>query len=103
RELLAGGMFASSPKLSRFLEFTVERTLAGEGDALKEYRLGVEIYGRPPTYDPRIDPIIRVEARRLRAKLCQFYEATEAQAPVEIEYPKGSYVPSFRFRKQIDP
>jgi len=64
RELLDGYAFSTSPKLSRFLEFTIERTLAGESDALKEYRLGVEIYGRPPSYDPRTDPIVRVEARR---------------------------------------
>src|SRR5437016_5465507 len=48
RELLACDAFSTSPKLSRFLEFTVERTLTGESDALKEYRLGVEIYDRPP-------------------------------------------------------
>ena len=49
RELLACDAFSTSPKLSRFLEFTVERTLTGESDALKEYRLGVEIYDRPPS------------------------------------------------------
>jgi Tol biopolymer transport system component len=101
REVLACDAFSNSPKLSRFLEFTVDRTLAGEGDALKEYRLGVEIYGRPPTYDPRTDPIVRVEARRLRSKLSEFYETRASAGPVQIEYPKGHYVPIFQFREQI--
>jgi Tol biopolymer transport system component len=101
REVLASDAFSSSPKLSRFLEFTVERALAGASDALKEYSLGVEIYGRPPTYDPRTDPIVRVEARRLRSKLCEFYENRITFAPVQIEYPKGHYVPVFHFREHI--
>jgi len=100
RELLASDAFAASTKLSRFLEFTVEQTLAGNGEALKEYRIGVEIYGRPPDYDPRTDPIIRVEARRLRAKLKEYYETRGASAPVQVEYPKGSYAPEFRRRER---
>ena len=101
REVLRSDAFSHSPKLSRFLEFTVERTLAGESDALKEYSLGVEIYGRPPTYDPRTDPIVRVEARRLRFKLSEFYETRTTSGSVQIEYPRGHYVPVFRFREDI--
>ena len=89
QELLASDLFAGSPKLRKFLEFTVERTLAGTGDSLKEYHLGVTVYGRPADYDPRVDPIVRVEARRLRAKLKQFY-ASSGDGPVRIEYPTGS-------------
>src|ERR1051326_5352161 len=89
RELLASDAFAASTKLSRFLEFTVEQTLAGNGEALKEYRIGVEIYGRPPDYDPRTDPIIRVEARRLRARLQQFYGTRAHPTAATGEYPKG--------------
>src|SRR5690349_14255317 len=97
RDLLGSKFFANSPKLSRFLEFTVQRTLAGDPDSIKEYTLGVEIYGRHPTYDPRTDAIVRVEARRLRAKLNQYYSADAASCRVRIEYPKGTYVPLFHF------
>lgn len=79
--------------MSRFLRFVVERTLASRANELKEYAIGVEVFDRRPDYDPRVDPVVRVEARRLRAKLQAYYE----QAPSEfrIELPKGSYVPIF--------
>ena len=58
----------------RFLRLAVERALAGQADELKEYLIGVEVFDRKASYDPRVDPIVRVEARRLRAKLKAYYE-----------------------------
>ena len=69
--------------------------MAGETDRLKESVLGVEVFERPPDYDPRADPIVRVEARRLRARLDEYYAGEGAAAPVRIEVPKGGYVPLF--------
>jgi serine/threonine-protein kinase len=79
--------------MSRFLRFVVERVLTGRAGELKEYAIGVEVFDRRPDYDPRVDPVVRVEARRLRSKLETYYE----QAPDElrIQLPKGSYVPVF--------
>jgi len=91
-------LFARSLRMRRFLEFTIERRLAGKADELKEYVLGVEVFDRPPSHDPRIDPIVRVEARRLRAKLRGFYESAGAEEELMIEYPLGSYVPRFQLR-----
>src|SRR5688572_19381157 len=89
--------FANSERMARFLRCVVERAIAGRGDELKEYLVGVEVFDRRPDYDPRVDPIVRVEARRLRAKLEEFYGASNAaQSDVVIELPKGAYVPSFR-------
>ena len=62
----------------RFLRLTVERALAGQSDELKEYLIGVEVFDRKQSYDPRVDPIVRVEARRLRAKLKAYYEGDGA-------------------------
>src|SRR5512136_1313565 len=62
-----------SERLRRFLRLVVEETLAGRGDRLKEYVLGVEALERPASFDPRTDPVVRVEARRLRAKLADYY------------------------------
>src|SRR5439155_497976 len=67
-------LFSRSPRMSRFLRFTVERSLEGHAEELKEYLLGVEVFDRKPDYDSRIDPIVRVEARRLRAKLRSYYD-----------------------------
>jgi len=81
--------------MGQFLRFVVERTLAGGGGELKETVIGVEVFGRPPAYDPKADPIIRVEARRLRLKLHEYYAGTGLTDPVPILLPKGRYQPQF--------
>jgi len=93
--VLASAGFANADRLSRFLRFVVERSLAGEGDQLKEYLLGTEVFDRPADYDPRLDSIVRVEARRLRAKLSEYYEGPGRVDPVLIRVDKGSYVATF--------
>ncbi|MBE3133864.1 MAG: tetratricopeptide repeat protein, partial [Acidobacteria bacterium] len=85
-------------RLKRFLRFVVERTLDGRGSELKEYVVGVEVFERPASFDPRADPVVRVEARRLRFKLHDYYESEGGGDPVVIDLPKGSYVPAFRVR-----
>ena len=68
-KILSSRGFARSGRLSRFLKFAVEQTLAGRSENVKEQSIGLEVFDRKTDYDPRIDPIVRVEARRLRAKL----------------------------------
>jgi hypothetical protein len=97
--ILASSTFAQSERLSRFLRFAVEETLQGRGDQLKEYFFGVEVFDREEAYDPRTDPIVRVEAGRLRAKLGRYYETEGREDPVLIDLPKGSYVPGFQWRQ----
>ena len=87
--------FASSTRLCRFLTHVVNRTLDGDGDSLKEFSVAMEVFDRTADYDSNIDAIVRVEARRLRAKLKAYYET--ANDPVLIELRPGSYVPSFRW------
>ena len=93
--ILAADLFANAGRLSRLLRYVVERTLAGEGPLLKEYVLGTEVFDRGDTYDPRLDSIVRVEARRLRAKLDEYYRGPGAADPVIIVIPRGGYVPLF--------
>ncbi len=81
--------------MQRFLSFVVERTLAGQAADLKEYTIGVEVFDRPADYDPRIDSIVRVEARRLRRKLREYYAGPGAKNSIVISLPEGSYVPQF--------
>lgn len=96
--VLGSPEFATAGRHSRLLRYLVERTLAGEGDQLKEYVLGTEVFDRPASYDPRVDTIVRVEARRLRKRLEEYYRSTGAADPVAITLRPGSYVPSFAAR-----
>jgi TolB-like protein/Tfp pilus assembly protein PilF len=93
--LLASATLRGSERLRRFLKLVVEETLAGRGDRLKEYVIGVEVLERPDTYDPKADPVVRVEARRLRGKLADYYQSEGKADEVRIELPKGAYVASF--------
>lgn len=88
--------FARSPQLQRFLGFVVEETLAGRGERLKEYVIGLEVFSRPASYDPRTDSLVRVEARRLRVALASYYSGEGRDDTVVVELHKGCYVPSFR-------
>jgi len=93
--LLAGQCLRDSDLLRRFLRYVVEHTLAGEADQLKEYRLGLEVFDRDESFDPRIDPVVRMAARRLRSKLQECYENGNAQSGLRIEVPKGGYAARF--------
>lgn len=88
--------FRKAKQLARFLGYAVEKTLAGVEDALKETVLGMEVFGRGRDFDPRSDPIVRIDARRLRARLAEYYESEGAGDPIVIEFEPGSYVPRFR-------
>jgi adenylate cyclase len=101
--ILKSKLFVQSERLRRFLSVVVERTLAGEGDEIKEYMLGRDVFDRDHTYDPRVDSIVRVEARRLRVKLRQYYQELGAADPVLINFRKGSYIPVFRYLKPAGP
>jgi TolB-like protein len=94
--ILESSIFVQSDRLSRFLRYTVETTLAGDAEILKEYVIGTEVYKRKPPYHPSTDSIVRSEARRLRSKLKEYYESVGKDDPVFIYYRLGSYAPVFR-------
>jgi len=96
--ILASATFSSADRMSGFLRYIVERTLAGEGDQIKEYVIGVAVFGRGDDYDPRLDSIVRVEARRLRTKLDEYYAADGRDDAIVISMPRGSYSPTFEQR-----
>ena len=95
-ELLGWQGIARSPQLAELLRYVVEKTLNGEGSAIKAYSIAVDVFGRPPDFDPQSDPIVRVQARRLRTLLEQFYEGGTGRADVQIHLPLGRYIPEFR-------
>jgi tetratricopeptide (TPR) repeat protein len=94
--ILASPMFAGARRPSGFLRYVVETCLNGGGARIKEYLIGVDVFGRSAEYDPRVDPVVRVEAGRLRTKLGQYYAGPGHDDRIVIDLPKGSYVPEFR-------
>jgi tetratricopeptide (TPR) repeat protein len=87
--------FSSSRQLSLFLGYVVEKTLAGEGERIKAYSIATEALGRPESFDPSVDPIVRVEAGRLRRALETYYQGEGAGERLRIAIPRGTYVPRF--------
>ena len=92
---MASATFRSVARLRRFLQFIVSETAAGRGDKLKEYVVGVHVFGKESAFDPRTDPIVRVQARRVRARLGRYYQEEGVNDEVLIELPKGRYAPTF--------
>ncbi len=97
-KVVSSSVLAPSRRLVRFLRYVTERSLEGRAEELKEYTIGLEVFDRDASYDPRIDTIVRSEARRLRSKLKQYYDTEGRFDPIAIDLPKGSYVPVFRRR-----
>ncbi len=94
-KILASEEFAASPQLASFLTFSVHRTLDGQGPALKAYTIATEVLSRPPSFDPQNDPIVRVEATRLRRAIDRYYANDGADDGLKINMPRGGYSVTF--------
>jgi hypothetical protein len=95
---LASPVFHGSKRCQQFLEYVCVKSLAGEGGALKERTVAVEVFGRPPHTDLGEDTIVRVGAREVRKRLAQYYVTPEgAVSEIRIELPSGSYAPEFHY------
>lgn len=99
--ILQSPLFSQSERLGRFLRFTIDSVLAAKADSLKEYVIGTEVYDRKPPYHPSQDSIVRTEARRLRAKLKEYYESQGRKDPVFIYFRPGTYIPVFRRNEAV--
>ena len=86
-------------RLLQLLDFVVGSTLRGDSGHLKETTIGVEVFGRSPDYDPKVDTIVRSQAWRLRTKLRKYYSSEGANDPMVIDIPTGQYVPAFHVRE----
>src|SRR6202789_4200372 len=96
--ILRSRAFIQSHRIRRFLQFVVEESLLGQPHRLKEYLIGLEVFDRREAFDPRVDSILRVEARRLRYKLEEYYRTEGREDGIRIILRKGSYVPIFEYR-----
>src|SRR5271165_2253233 len=99
--MVLSDVLRGSAQLVAFLRFVVEATLHGKQDRIKAYTIGVEVFRRHTKFDPQIDPIVRVEATRLRRTIERYYAGPGADDPIVIELPRGSYVPAIR-RREIE-
>ena len=97
--ILNSGPFHQSQRRQRFLEYLVNETLAGRGERLKAYNVALEVFDRPETFDPTVDPLVRIEAARLREKLREYYGTDGKGDPIHIDLPKGTYTPQIEFRQ----
>ena len=97
--ILASAAFADSERASSFLRFVVERSLEGRAAEIKEFVIAVDVLGRNKSFDPKSDPIVRVEAGRLRDRLSSYYQDEGEGDHTLIALPKGAYVPEFSERR----
>lgn len=93
--LLSDPDFHATDRNKRFLRYVANETLAGRGNAIKAYSIAVDVFGRPQSFDGTLDPIVRIEATRLRSSLSEYYEHYGKRSSVSIELPRGRYVPIF--------
>ncbi|MGE3529466.1 MAG: hypothetical protein AB7G54_08555, partial [Methyloceanibacter sp.] len=99
--ILRSRPFAQARRMQRFLEYVVNEALAGRNNRLKAYNIALEVFDRPETFDPIVDPLVRVEAARLREKLREYY-GTEGQGDaIHIDLPKGAYTPHIAFGQPV--
>ena len=96
QRLLAHPLFANSKRYPALLAYTVEQTLLGNAGDLKERSIGMEVFGRAPTYDANADPVVRITAGEVRKRLGLYYYDSAHSGELVIELPVGSYVPLFR-------
>jgi hypothetical protein len=98
KHLLESKTFESSETHRRLLDYLANKSLSGDTDHLKEYTIGIEAFGKPPSYDPQEDSIVRTQISRLRLKLLEYYKLEGKDDPVRVEIPKGSFRLEFHFR-----
>jgi hypothetical protein len=94
--LLAHPLFTNSKRYPVLLAYSVEQALLGNAGELKERTIGVEAFGREPSYDVNLDPVVRMTAAEVRKRLIQYYYSPDHAGELIIELPVGSYVPLFR-------
>lgn len=101
QKIVASKTFQSAPTLQQLFRFLATRALEAPADEIKEYTIGVEALGRKPDFDPKTDPIVRVQVYRLRQKLREYYELEGGHESILVEIPKGHYLPKFELTNPL--
>jgi len=93
--MLSSPDFRASPQQVAFLKFVVDQSIAGKARELKGYTVATEVFGRGPDFDQSIDPVVSIQAARLRRAMERYYLTAGANDPIRIDIPKGTYIPTF--------
>lgn len=101
--VLASRGFRGSARKRRFLKFVVDETQAGHADRIKAFTIAMDVFDRDASFDPMLDPVVRIQAGRIRRCLEQYYLTEGAADPVQITIPKGGYVPRFLVKHGVEP
>ena len=100
QRLREAGRLEASARHRRLLEYLVEETLAGRADRLKGLTIAIDVFGRDAaTYDREADPVVRIEAAKLRRRLKSYYQTAGQEDPIRIDLPKGTYLPLLERRE----
>jgi hypothetical protein len=100
QRVLTSRDLVNSDRKKRFLKFIVQEALAGHADRIKAYTIAIDVFDRDPDFDPASDPVVRIEAGRLRRCLEHYYLTEGAEDWLLITIPKGGYVPQFKLREK---
>jgi hypothetical protein len=101
QKILQAASFRNASMLQQLLQYLAGKTFSHGAEVLKEYTIGVEALGRPADFDPKADPIVRVQIHRLRQKLKDYYDSDGHRDAIVIEIPKGQYLPIFGFASSV--
>src|SRR5215472_7210091 len=89
--LVRSKVFETSEVHRKLLQYLADKAISGEADRLKEYTIGLEAFGKPPSYDPKHDSIVRLQIGRLRQKLAAYYQEESPADPIVVGLPKGAF------------
>src|SRR5579871_5762090 len=95
RRILESKAFRTSEVHRNLLNYLAEKSLSGEADALKEYTVGLDVFAKPSSYDPRQESVVRMHMARLRQKLGEYYRTEGLSDPVIVDIPKGAFKVTF--------
>jgi adenylate cyclase len=101
--ILTGDAFDASERNRTFLRYVVEETLAGRSEYIKGYTVALKVFNRDSDFDPQLDPVVRIEASRLRRSLERYYFTAGKFDRIRVELPKGGYVPRFEVNEDCAP
>src|ERR1700675_1190296 len=98
RRILESKAFRTSEVHRNLLNYLAEKSLSGDADSLKEYTVGLDVFAKPSSYDPRQESVVRMHMARLRQKLAEYYRTEGATDPVIVDLPKGAFKVTFEPR-----
>src|ERR1700727_778030 len=99
QRIIQSKAFRTSEVHRNLLNYLAEKSLSGTADSLKEYTVGLDVFAKPASYDPRQESVVRMHVARLRQKLAEYYRTEGAEDPLVVDIPKGGFKVTFEQRE----